>query len=225
MLQKYFPTSIRLTLPLAVSALLISGCAGTPGEVRYDGTTRQYTVGQNDGATEYQNSKKKRYTVGQYDDATAHYRLKKGKRGYFTDQDGVTRYKTPYSTEQLPHGSSSDSLQGSTIVLDIDDILFDFDKAVIRSAYLPELDRWAEFFINNPEVKAEIHGHADSTGPEPYNQKLSERRANAIITYLIGKGVEGNRLTAVGFGETLPVAPNTSKEGRQQNRRVEMKFE
>ena len=68
---------------------------------------------------------------------------------------------------------------------------------------------------------ATIEGHTDSTGPEEYNQGLSERRANAIAAYLTdNKGVSANRLKTVGYGESRPVADNATREGRQRNRRV-----
>ena len=110
------------------------------------------------------------------------------------------------------------------IIIEASDVLFDFDKSVIKAAYYGELDRWVDFFQDNPEITAEIYGHADSTGPTVYNQKLSERRAKAVVDYLVGKGVDSSRLSPVGFGETKPIAPNATPEGRQKNRRVEVNF-
>ncbi|MCB1832791.1 MAG: OmpA family protein, partial [Geminicoccaceae bacterium] len=68
----------------------------------------------------------------------------------------------------------------------------------------------------------EVQGHTDSTGATDYNQGLSERRAQSVLDYLTGKGVEAERLTAVGFGENRPIASNDTEEGRAQNRRVEI---
>ena len=68
----------------------------------------------------------------------------------------------------------------------------------------------------------EVAGHTDSTGAEEYNQGLSERRANSVKDYLVSKGVQAQRLQAKGYGESMPVASNDTKEGRAENRRVEL---
>ena len=69
-------------------------------------------------------------------------------------------------------------------------------------------------------VSGTVTGHSDSTGDDAYNQKLSERRAQSVATYLEGKGIAPGRLTVIGAGETQPVADNGTAEGRAQNRRV-----
>lgn len=73
----------------------------------------------------------------------------------------------------------------------------------------------------NPSQTAIISGHTDSTGNDEYNQKLSERRANAVKDAIIEEGVQAERLQAKGYGESKPIADNATKEGRQENRRVE----
>ncbi|MEZ5825519.1 MAG: OmpA family protein [Geminicoccaceae bacterium] len=102
------------------------------------------------------------------------------------------------------------------------DVLFDFDKADIKPAAAAELDMLAEQMNANPQQSFEVQGHADSRGSDAYNQGLSERRAQSVVSYLAGKGVKADRLTAVGFGENRPVASNDTEEGRAQNRRVEI---
>lgn len=103
------------------------------------------------------------------------------------------------------------------------DYLFDFNKSVIKQQYYSKLDQIAEDMKNDPSLKVEIQGHTDSIGSEKYNMKLSQRRANAVRNYLIKKGgISPDRLTAVGYGETRPVASNKTKEGRAKNRRVEL---
>jgi len=109
-------------------------------------------------------------------------------------------------------------------VIRMNNIFFDFDKATLRSESRLELDRWVRMLNENPAISLEIAGHADSTGPEPYNQKLSERRAQAVCDYLVEQGIDRGRLVAKGFGELQPVAANDSEEGRQRNRRVEVKI-
>jgi outer membrane protein OmpA-like peptidoglycan-associated protein len=104
------------------------------------------------------------------------------------------------------------------------DYLFDFDKAVIKKQYYSKLDEIAVVIKKDPKMRVEVQGHTDGVGTEKYNMKLSIRRANAVRDYLIKKGgIAADRLTAVGFGKTKPIATNDTKEGRAQNRRVELK--
>ncbi|HKJ65398.1 MAG TPA: OmpA family protein [Desulfopila sp.] len=112
----------------------------------------------------------------------------------------------------------------TTIVIEASDVLFDFDKYVIKKIYYPVLDEWVLFFQENPHIIAQIFGHTDSIGPDAYNQKLSERRARAVFNYLVDNGIDKTRLKTRGFGESLPIAPNTTPEGRQKNRRVEVNY-
>lgn len=101
--------------------------------------------------------------------------------------------------------------------------LFAFDSSAINAAYLPMLGDVAKVIKNNPDMVVELDGHTDSTGPAAYNQKLSERRANAVRKVLIQNfGILPSRITAVGFGESNPIASNATKEGRAKNRRVEL---
>jgi len=107
------------------------------------------------------------------------------------------------------------------------DVLFDFDKADLRKEARPELEKVAAVLKEYPNATARIEGHADGKGDAAYNQKLSERRAQAIRKWLEDDGVK-TRLTSTGWGKTKPVAPNTrpdgkdNPEGRQKNRRVEI---
>lgn len=102
-------------------------------------------------------------------------------------------------------------------------ILFEFDKAVITKESLPIVDEIVVTMLNNPEVKLEISGHTCDMGSDSYNLKLSKRRAQAVVDYLISKGVAAQRLTFEGFGETKPLNSNANIAERQQNRRVEVK--
>ena len=87
-----------------------------------------------------------------------------------------------------------------------------------------ELDRLFTILKNNPEMKIEIGGHTDDVGSDEYNLNLSRERANAVITYLVGKGTTADRLTAKGYGESKPEVPNTNDENRATNRRVEFRI-
>ncbi len=103
-------------------------------------------------------------------------------------------------------------------------IFFDFDKATIRSESEAELTRLKEVLDENPGIKVEISGHTDSKGNDDYNLQLSKDRAQAVVEYLIAKGVEKTRLIYAGYGETQPIAENDTEEGRQENRRTEFKI-
>lgn len=101
-------------------------------------------------------------------------------------------------------------------------LLFAFDSSVIKKDFYPVLNETKKIFDEYPTMKVQIDGHADATGSDAYNQKLSERRANAVKQYLVNTvGIEAGRLTAVGFGESKPAYPNDTKENRAKNRRVE----
>ena len=102
------------------------------------------------------------------------------------------------------------------------DVLFDFDKSVLKPEGKAKLDDLAnKVKAINLEVVIAI-GHTDSIGSDAYNQKLSVRRAESVKAYLVSKGVEPNRIYTEGKGEKQPVASNKTKEGRQKNRRVEI---
>jgi outer membrane protein OmpA-like peptidoglycan-associated protein len=101
------------------------------------------------------------------------------------------------------------------------EVLFDFDQAVIKPAGYVEIERILAFMVANPESVIEVGGHTDNVASAEYNQSLSERRANAVRDYMIGKGILATRLVAKGYGEIKPVASNATPEGRQKNRRTE----
>lgn len=100
---------------------------------------------------------------------------------------------------------------------------FEFDKARLTTNARSILDGVGDSLIAAPEVKVEIGGHTDAKGTDEYNLKLSDRRAASVVQYLVGKGVEPTRMTSKGYGEAMPVADNETDEGRELNRRVELK--
>jgi len=103
------------------------------------------------------------------------------------------------------------------------DYLFDFDKAVIKAQYYDILNGVVKIMNENPTLSVRLEGHTDSIGAAAYNQRLSEKRSNAVMNYLINKGgVDAGRLSTIGYGEERPVASNATKEGRAKNRRVEL---
>jgi OOP family OmpA-OmpF porin len=105
-------------------------------------------------------------------------------------------------------------------------ILFDFDKAVVKDKYYADVKKIVDLMQEFPDKNITIEGHTDNFGTNEYNQKLSEERAKSVRQYLIDKfGINGSRLTAVGYGEEKPIATNDTEEGRQKNRRVEAVLE
>jgi outer membrane protein OmpA-like peptidoglycan-associated protein len=136
----------------------------------------------------------------------------------FTDVTTFTKYRKDIILYPL------EKLVKEQISLRMNNIFFDFDKSTLRPESYHELNRWVEAFKKHPELKAEIQGHTCSIGTEEYNQGLSERRANAVIKYLLSQGVAKERLTMKGFGETRPAESNATRAGREKNRRVEVLF-
>ena len=101
-------------------------------------------------------------------------------------------------------------------------LLFDFDSDVVRPEARTNLHNLATSLDKYPGSDLLIAGHTDSVGTDAYNLGLSERRADAAVTYLAGQGVDRSRMRARGLGETEPVMPNDSDAGRRKNRRVEV---
>jgi outer membrane protein OmpA-like peptidoglycan-associated protein len=108
------------------------------------------------------------------------------------------------------------------LVINISDVLFDFNKYTLRQAAREKLARLSGIIISHPGLRLEVDGYTDSVGSDEYNLKLSEQRAEAVRTYLTAQGIAEDNVIAKGFGEESPVAANTTATGRQQNRRVEL---
>jgi OmpA-OmpF porin, OOP family len=110
------------------------------------------------------------------------------------------------------------------VTLVLNNIFFDFDKSSLRPESFPELNRIVGVMKEKTGMEIEIAGHADATGPEPYNLDLSERRARSVVKYLADQGIAQTRLSVIFHGESKPVAPNSTADGRRRNRRVEFKI-
>lgn len=110
------------------------------------------------------------------------------------------------------------------MVLTLGDVLFDTGAATLKPGADVVMGRVADFMQKNAETKVMIEGHTDSRGSDQYNEELSQRRAEAVRTALATRGIDRNRVEAVGKGEGFPVASNDSSAGQQQNRRVEIVF-
>lgn len=101
-------------------------------------------------------------------------------------------------------------------------ILFNTNSSTLSSASKNALNNFATSLISNPDTDVKIYGHTDNTGSDAINNPLSEKRAEAVYSYLAQKGVTTSRLAAQGMGSTQPVADNSTSAGRAQNRRVEV---
>ena len=123
--------------------------------------------------------------------------------------------------KQLQQSLNAKQTERGTLVT-FGDVLFDLNKAELKSSGLVNVNKLAQFLQENPDRKVIVEGYTDSTGSAAYNQSLSERRANSVMASLVRAGVEPSRIVAQGYGKEYPVADNTSNSGRAQNRRVEV---
>ncbi len=135
------------------------------------------------------------------------------------DSDGDGILDSADQCPNTPRGADVNSV-GCWIVKGL---RFDFNSAEVKPEYHPLLERVADILRENPSLRIEIQGHTDSIGPEDYNMKLSERRAQAVADYLASHGISADRMEVVGVGEADPVASNDTEEGRARNRRVQIK--
>ena len=108
------------------------------------------------------------------------------------------------------------------LIVNLSDVLFDFNKATLRPGAREKLAKIAGIILAHPGLRMEAEGHADAVGTDDYNQRLSERRAQSVSAFFMEQGIRRESITAMGFGESRPVATNGTAEGRQQNRRVEL---
>ncbi len=111
---------------------------------------------------------------------------------------------------------------GNKVILK--NIFFDYDEHTLRDASIPELERLIRLLEENDDIRIEISGHTDNRGSKAYNQKLSKKRARSVVEYLTEHGVDGERLSYKGYGQSKPIATNKTEEGRQKNRRTEFKI-
>lgn len=167
--------------------------------LRSDGTTGEYFVTLNAGRV---------------------YSVTASAPGYLFHSD---RYEVPPGAK----GSTvKQDIQLSPIADGADRLLvfFDFDKSELKSESFAELERVIEFLRSNSSVKVRFDGHTDGQGTDEYNDQLSQRRADAVRSYVVAAGVVEQRLSAKGHGKRSPVTDNTTEEGRARNRRVEMRI-
>ena len=138
--------------------------------------------------------------------------------GYWTPADAIKECDPAYVQEEQAPATApvAEKLEFAA------DAFFDHDKSIVKKEGKEKLAKLASD-ISGLDVEVIVCvGHTDSTGTEAYNQKLSERRANAVKSYLVSQGVDGEKIVTEGKGELQPIADNATREGRAKNRRVEI---
>ncbi len=146
------------------------------------------------------------------------------KSGCPLDSDGDGVYDSLDRCPDTPRGIKVDST-GCPLPLEekvsIDlNVQFDFDSAVVKSGYHNHIDQVVAFLKSYPDINAVVEGHTCNIGTEEYNMNLSRRRARSVMKHMIDSGIDPGRLSAVGYGESRPIADNSSRQGRERNRRV-----
>lgn len=106
----------------------------------------------------------------------------------------------------------------------LEHVYFDFDKWTLKPESTPALKELLKQLQEKPSMKIEIAGHTDNKGSDEYNLRLSQRRADSVIEWLINHSIDPNRLLAKGYGETVPVASNDTEDGCSKNRRTEVRI-
>ncbi|MBH83631.1 MAG: hypothetical protein CMP70_03030 [Flavobacteriales bacterium] len=132
----------------------------------------------------------------------------------------------------LPEGSAYNMINKDIELKNIDigskialrNVFFDTGKAEVKIDSYPELDRLIQLMKDVPSLKIELSGHTDNVGGDAANQKLSQRRAEAVRAYLVSRSVDGSRVTAMGYGAIRPLDTNDTKAGRANNRRTEFEI-
>jgi outer membrane protein OmpA-like peptidoglycan-associated protein len=123
--------------------------------------------------------------------------------------------------QTLPGAEVERVNEGIKVTLPERMVNFGFDSSELSATSRANLDKLADILKNNEDTNINIYGHTDSKGTDSYNQALSERRAAAVKSYLVGKGVASSRMYTMGMGESDPKSSNDTEAGRADNRRVE----
>lgn len=144
---------------------------------------------------------------------------------------GVVGYKMDQQIKELRESTAGSGVDvtevdnGQAILVNLPDgVTFDVGSATLKPTFRATLDDVAGSLTQYPNSLIDVYGHTDSTGSDSFNQGLSERRAQTVANYLTSQGVNTARIRWQGFGETMPVADNSTEEGRRLNRRVEIKI-
>ncbi len=154
------------------------------------------------------------------------------KYGYYVNKTGyypvsgnidLTKITTSIEIEKNFKLLKTEDIINNQISIPLNNLFFDNNKYELKPESYPELKRLSEFLNSNPTVKIEISGHTDNVGKPEYNKELSEKRAAAVKDYLISLNCKKENLISIGYGDTKPIAKNTTDQGKALNRRVEFK--
>lgn len=208
---------VALSLVLTLAASLLAGCASIrerdPYETRRDKTAKGAGIGAAAGAVGAVLAGERE--ADEILAGAAIGAVVGGGIGAYMDHQEERFTRIP--------GTTVERVSEDVILVHFDsDVLFDVNSAALSGGSQGTLTQVGGVLLDYPKTAVVIQGHTDSTGSEQHNQALSERRAQAVENYLIGRGVDRARMTSVGYGETLPVASNDTEWGRQQNRRVDI---
>jgi outer membrane protein OmpA-like peptidoglycan-associated protein len=122
----------------------------------------------------------------------------------------------------VSRGRISPVIKADSLIVLGAELLFETNKSTLRSEHFKTLNSIVDYMVSHPERSVKISGHTDNTGGEGHNLTLSKRRADVVAEYLIGNGVDINRVETFGLGSAKPLAVNNTEEGRKKNRRVEL---
>jgi len=134
-----------------------------------------------------------------------------------------TPWEKPQPKEEVPPPPAPEQPQVEQRVPIENRVLFDFDKSTIKPEAKPVLDNLVSELKEFPQDTVVVEGHTCNIGTDEYNEGLSDRRANAVVDYLVSNGIDRSRITAVGYGEAQPAVPNDSPANRALNRRAYFK--
>jgi len=142
--------------------------------------------------------------------------------GYYMDNQEKD-FNQAMADERQQNAIQIERMRDDTLKLSLDsEVSFDFDRAEIKPAFRPSLDKLGDLLIKYNRTIVHVVGHTDNIGSDGYNRDLSLRRADSVVGYLISRGVPGDRMRTEGRGESEPRATNDTEAGRQLNRRVEV---
>lgn len=205
----------KTALSILSAMLILGGCSGTDTGLSktQSGAIIGGLVGAAAGAATGNHSAK-RILIGGAIGAAAG-----GGIGYYMDKQEEELKK------ELKGSGVEVQRNGDNITLNMPGgITFDTGKTIVKSNFNPILDDVANVLVKYPDTHIEVQGHTDNVGNSADNLRLSELRAQSVVSALSSRGVASNRMKATGFGQTMPVASNSTPQGREANRRVEIKI-
>jgi outer membrane protein OmpA-like peptidoglycan-associated protein len=201
----------KTIIAAALSTFIISGCASNFSNTQKGagiGAVVGALIGKGTGDND-----KKRYVWGAALGALAGSAIGK----YMDNQEAAFR-------DELANSGVEVYREGDSIRLSIPgNITFPSGNAAIVTSFYPVLEDVAKVLNRYEKTKLSVEGHTDSVGDANYNRQLSIQRANSVANYLQGTGVVANRLQTIGMGESQPISSNDNAQGRQENRRVELR--